>query len=84
MSFEYFPQGVCSKRYVFDIEGDTIKGVRIEGGCRGNLAGISKLITGMKVQDVVEKLEGTTCGPRPTSCPDQIALALKQYAREYL
>lgn len=84
MSFEFIPKGVCSRRYVFEFDGDVIKEVHIEGGCKGNLAGISRLITGMKVQDVVDKLAGTTCGANPTSCPDQIATALKQYQELYL
>ena len=77
MKFEYNPQGVCSRHYTFDIEDDVIKSVEIIGGCKGNLSGISKLIKGMNINDVIEKLEGTTCGSNPTSCPDQIAKALR-------
>ncbi|MBQ4252542.1 MAG: TIGR03905 family TSCPD domain-containing protein [Erysipelotrichaceae bacterium] len=80
MKFEYNPRGVCSVHYVFDIEDDIIKDVQITGGCNGNLKGISRLITGMNINDVIEKLSGTTCGYKPTSCPDQIARALKQYS----
>lgn len=79
MIFEYNPTGVCSRHYTFDIEDDIIKNVVIIGGCNGNLKGISKLITGMNINDVIDKLEGTTCGPNPTSCPDQISRALKRY-----
>ena len=79
MIFEYNPTGVCSRHYTFDIEDDIIKSVVIIGGCNGNLKGISKLITGMNINDVIDKLEGTTCGPNPTSCPDQISRALKRY-----
>jgi uncharacterized protein (TIGR03905 family) len=79
MKFEYNPQGVCSRHYTFDIEDNVIKSVEIIGGCKGNLSGISKLIKGMNINDVIEKLEGTTCGSNRTSCPDQIANALKAY-----
>jgi len=79
MKFDYTPKGVCSRHFTFEIEDDIIKSVSIVGGCQGNLSGISKLITGMNVNDVIEKIEGTTCGPKPTSCPDQIAKALKAY-----
>ena len=84
MKFEYNPQGVCSRHYTFDIEDDVIKSVEIIGGCKGNLSGISKLIKGMNINDVIEKLEGTTCGSNPTSCPDQIANALKAYRQAEL
>ena len=83
MVFEYYPTGVCSRHYTFENEDDIIKSVVIEGGCKGNLSGISKLIKGMNINDVIEKLEGTTCGANPTSCPDQISRALKQYREEY-
>jgi len=79
MHFTYYPKGVCSKQYEFEIENNVIQSVQIFGGCQGNLAGISKLITGMNIDDVIAKLEGTTCGFKPTSCPDQIAQALKEF-----
>ena len=61
-----------------ELDGDTISDVTFTGGCNGNLSGISKLIKGMKAEDVIEKLEGTTCGVNTTSCPDQLSKALKQ------
>ena len=61
-----------------ELEGETIKDVIFTGGCNGNLNGISKLITGMKAEDVIEKLEGTRCGMNETSCPDQLSKALRQ------
>lgn len=79
MKFEFTPKGVCSRHFTFEIENDVITSVEIIGGCQGNLSGISKLITGMNVNDVIAKIEGTTCGMKPTSCPDQIARALKAY-----
>jgi len=70
---------VCSQEMKFKIEGDTVKSVDILGGCPGNLIGISKLVAGMKIADVISKFEGISCGGKPTSCPDQMAQALKQY-----
>ena len=81
MIIEFFPKGVCSHRYLIEIDdsNDTIKSCHIEGGCAGNLLGISKIIKDMKVQDVVKAFEGTKCGFKNTSCPDQISKALRQY-----
>ena len=75
--FTFRPQGTCSQLIEFELEGDIIKDVVFTGGCNGNLSGISKLITGMKAEDVIEKLGGTTCGFKDTSCPDQLSKALK-------
>ncbi len=61
-----------------ELDGDIIKEVVFTGGCNGNLTGISKLITGMRAEDVIEKLEGTRCGVNETSCPDQLSKALRQ------
>ena len=74
----YYPKGVCSKMIEIELEGDVIKEVVFTGGCNGNLSGISKLIKGMKAEDVIETLEGTTCGFKNTSCPDQLSKALKE------
>lgn len=79
MMFTYKPEGVCSQLYEFDIEGHTIKNVKIHGGCNGNLQGIAKLIEGQNVEDVIPRIEGIKCGYKPTSCPDQISKALKAY-----
>ena len=76
--FTYYPQGTCSVMIEIELDGDVIKDVTFTGGCSGNLSGISKLIRGMKAEDVIERLEGTTCGPNPTSCPDQLSKALRQ------
>ena len=70
---------VCSQEMNFEIEGETVKSVEILGGCPGNLIGISRLISGMKIQDVIRKFDGISCAGKPTSCPDQIAQALKLY-----
>lgn len=74
----YKTRGTCSQAIDVEAENGIITSVKFIGGCAGNTAGIAKLVTGMKVDDVIAKLEGTTCGMRPTSCPDQLAKALKQ------
>ena len=74
----YRTKGTCSSFIDFDLEGDTIHNVRFTGGCNGNLKGIGSLVEGMRAQDVISKLEGTTCGFKSTSCPDQLAKALKE------
>ena len=79
MKFEYVPKGVCSRHYEFDIEDDTIKSLKVIGGCQGNLSGISRIVVGMKIDDVIKAFEGVDCGGRGTSCPDQISRALKAY-----
>ena len=74
----YYPEGTCSQMIEIELEGDVIKEVVFTGGCNGNLSGISKLVTGMKADDVIGKLEGTSCGFKNTSCPDQLSKALKE------
>ena len=77
MKYQYVPRGVCSRLIELDIEDDVIKSCRFIGGCHGNTQGISALVKGMDVNDAIEKLEGIDCGGRGTSCPDQLAKALK-------
>ena len=74
----YRPRGVCSRNMEIDVEGDIIQSVRVEGGCSGNLQGICSLLKGMTVEEAVARMEGIRCGGKPTSCPDQLAQALKQ------
>lgn len=76
-TFTYTPRGVCSRRIDIETDDGIVENVQFTGGCDGNLKAISKLIKGMKVEDVVNILEGNTCGPRSTSCADQLAQALK-------
>lgn len=76
--YEYKTSGTCSQRILFDIENGKVKNVQFIGGCNGNLKGISSLVEGMDVNEIIARLEGTTCGGKPTSCPDQLARALKQ------
>ncbi len=77
--FTYQPKGVCSQKFEFEIEDGIIRQLKVTGGCNGNLQGISRLLKGKKVDEIIETLQGVHCGPRPTSCPDQIAQALKAY-----
>ena len=78
MIIEYDPQGVCSRHYSIDVQNGIIQDITIDGGCHGNLQGIAALIRGQKVEDVIQKLENIQCRSKGTSCPDQIAKALKQ------
>ena len=79
MQYTYRTKGTCSVQITIDVNDDnTIENVAFLGGCNGNLKGISSLVKGMTIDDVITKLEGTTCGFKPTSCPDQLAQALKQ------
>jgi uncharacterized protein (TIGR03905 family) len=77
MQFEYRTQGTCSQRILFEVEDGKVKNVQFLGGCNGNLKGIGSLVEGMDVDTVIARLEGTTCGMKATSCPDQLARALK-------
>lgn len=77
MVFNYQPKGVCSRQMTFEVEDGIVKSLQVVGGCHGNLQGISKLVVGMKVEEVIARLEGIRCGFKPTSCPDQMAQALK-------
>lgn len=81
MKYEYTPRGVCSRKMIFEIENGTIQSLEVIGGCNGNLKGISSLLKGMRIEDVIPRLEGITCGNKPTSCPGQIALALKEFSK---
>ena len=78
MIYSYIPRGTCSRKMTVDVENDIIKDVKIEGGCSGNLQGITNLVRGMKVQDAIDKMKGIRCGFKSTSCPDQLAIALEQ------
>ncbi len=71
--------GTCSRAINFEIEGEIIKHVEFIGGCSGNTQGVARLVEGMNINDAIKKIEGIKCGPRPTSCPDQLAKALKGY-----
>ncbi|MEG0615699.1 MAG: TIGR03905 family TSCPD domain-containing protein [Oscillospiraceae bacterium] len=78
MTIEYKPHGVCTRKMTIEVEDGIVKGVDFVGGCSGNTQGVGVLIEGMKVEDVISKLEGIKCGSRPTSCPAQLAQALQE------
>ena len=79
---QYIPKGVCSKQIDFEIIDGKVRNVVFTRGCAGNTQGVARLIEGMDVNDAIRRLEGIQCGPRPTSCPDQLAQALKQAIAE--
>lgn len=78
----FSPSGVCAKAIHFEIEQDTLKRVIFERGCPGSLQGIAKLVEGQPVAEVMQRLEGITCGPKSTSCPDQLYRALQAYVKQ--
>ena len=77
MQYTYKTKGTCSREINFEVENGKVKNVQFIGGCNGNLKGIAALVEGMDIDDVIARVEGVTCGPKSTSCPDQLAQALK-------
>ncbi len=75
----YKTKGTCSKSIEFEVENDIVTSIHFTGGCDGNLKGICKLVIGMNIDEVIERLSGITCGFKSTSCPDQLSIALKEY-----
>ncbi len=73
----YNTHGTCSRRINIEVEDGIVKSVVFEGGCSGNTQGVASLAVGMKVEDVIARLRGIRCGNKPTSCPDQLAIALE-------
>ena len=84
MEYVYRTQGTCSTNIELNVEDGVVKEVAFWGGCNGNLQGISRLVRGMKVADVIAKLEGVHCGGRPTSCPDQLCRALHEMGYSFI
>ena len=78
MTISYQPKGVCSRQISFEIDGNIVRNVKFLQGCAGNTQGVSRLVEGLTVEDVIKKLSGIRCGGKPTSCPDQLAQAVKQ------
>ncbi|MBQ4114238.1 TIGR03905 family TSCPD domain-containing protein [bacterium] len=76
---QYQPKGVCSRMMQIKIKDNIIEDIEIIGGCAGNLIGIGQLVKGMNINDIIPKISGIPCGKRPTSCPDQLSVALKAY-----
>ena len=81
MEYRYTPQGVCSMQMIFEIDNNIIKKLKIVGGCPGNTIGVSRLVVGKSVDEVIQMLKGIPCGVRGTSCPDQVAQALEEYKK---
>ena len=81
MNYTYNPEGVCSMQMIFDIEDNIIKSLKIIGGCPGNTIGVSRLVEGRTIDDVIKMLKGIECGVKGTSCPDQVAIALENYKK---
>ena len=79
MLYTYKTQGTCSRKIEIELDGDVIRNVRFEGGCNGNLKGLAALTAGLTVDEVIDKLSGIRCGFKKTSCPDQLAAALRAY-----
>lgn len=84
MEYVYIPEGVCSQKMIFNIENNIIKSLKIIGGCAGNTVGLSKMLEGQNIDEVIKRLKGIPCGYKGTSCPDQIARALEKYKKEVL
>ncbi len=78
MEHTYTTRGTCSRQITFELDGNRVKNIRFVGGCDGNLKAVSKLADGMTVEQIESMLRGNTCGPRPTSCADQLAIAVQQ------
>ena len=81
MEYRYTPQGVCSMQMIFKIDNGIIKNLKIIGGCPGNTIGVSRLVEGRTVEEVIKMLKGIPCGIKQTSCPDQVAKALEEYKK---
>ena len=77
MTITYTPTGVCSRKMTIEVEEGIIRSVEVLDGCNGNLQGISRLMEGMTVEEAIQRMEGIRCGRKSTSCPDQLAQALK-------
>ena len=82
MEYKYIPKGVCSKEMIIQMNGERIQSVKIIGGCPGNTIGVSTMIEGRNIDEVIEKLKGIPCGVKRTSCPDQLAKALEEVKRQ--
>ena len=82
MKMEYRTEGTCSRRIFLELDGDIIRSVSFEGGCNGNLKGISSLVEGMNRDEAIARLKGIHCGFKSTSCPDQLARALEESKRK--
>lgn len=82
MTFEFVPRGVCARKMVISVEEGIVTDAQIIGGCHGNSQGVAALVKGMPVEEIISRLSGIRCGYKPTSCPDQLAAALKKYQED--
>ncbi len=82
MTHRYTTRGVCARSITFDLEDGVVRNVRFEGGCGGNTKGVAALVDGMSAEEAVRRLQGIRCGLKPTSCPDQLATAIKQASEQ--
>lgn len=82
MEYRYKTTGVCSKEMIIEIENNTIKSVKIIGGCPGNTLGVSTMVEGHEIDEIIKKLKGIPCGIKGTSCPDQLAKALEEIKKK--
>ena len=82
MEYRYIPEGVCSNELIFEIDENIIKSLKIVGGCPGNTVGVSRLVQNRTIDEVIELLKDIPCGDKGTSCPDQVAEALKKYKKQ--
>lgn len=78
----YYPKGTCSREIHVELDGDRIANIEVIGGCNGNLKGVAALLKGMNAQEAIARIRGITCGPKTTSCPDQISYAIEQAIAE--
>ena len=83
MHYTYRPRGVCSQKMDFELEDGKIRSVQVTGGCDGNLKGIASLVAGMDIDETIKRMGGIRCGFKPTSCPDQMAKALRAFQSEH-
>ena len=82
MEYRFTPRGVCSREMIVEIEGKIIKSLKITGGCPGNTVGLTHMVEGREIDEVIERLKGIPCGMRGTSCPDQLAQALEEIKKK--
>lgn len=83
MNYSYRTTGTCSTKITFELDNDIVRNVQFSSGCNGNLQGISRLVEGMTVEEIEKRLKGISCNGKPTSCPDQLAFAVRQAYEEH-
>ena len=82
MTIQYTPRGVCARAFQIEVEDGKVQSVQVQGGCSGNLQGVAALLKGMPVEEAIQRMEGIRCGMKQTSCPDQLAEALTEIAKQ--